>query len=42
MITSRSADKHRERAAEVGVNAYLTKPYSDAELLARMDQVLAA
>ncbi|MBV2235851.1 MAG: Hpt domain-containing protein [Sterolibacterium sp.] len=34
MITSRIADKHREHALALGVNAYLGKPYDDEELLA--------
>jgi chemosensory pili system protein ChpA (sensor histidine kinase/response regulator) len=33
MITSRSADKHRARAMELGANAYVTKPYQDESLL---------
>jgi chemotaxis protein histidine kinase CheA/ActR/RegA family two-component response regulator len=33
MITSRSMDKHRRQAMSVGVNVYLTKPYTDIELL---------
>ena len=33
MITSRSGDKHRARAAELGVQRYLIKPYQEAELL---------
>jgi chemosensory pili system protein ChpA (sensor histidine kinase/response regulator) len=33
MITSRSMDKHRRQALSVGVNVYLTKPYTDLELL---------
>ncbi|WP_053195147.1 hybrid sensor histidine kinase/response regulator [Herbaspirillum hiltneri] len=33
MITSRTAAKHRERAMELGVNAYLGKPYQDDVLL---------
>jgi len=33
MITSRSLDKHRRQALASGVNVYLTKPYSDQELL---------
>jgi chemotaxis protein histidine kinase CheA/ActR/RegA family two-component response regulator len=33
MITSRSLDKHREQAKRVGVDYYVTKPYTDAELL---------
>ncbi len=33
MITSRSMDKHRRQARTMGVDVYLTKPYSDQELL---------
>jgi chemosensory pili system protein ChpA (sensor histidine kinase/response regulator) len=33
MITSRSQDKHRRMAEQAGVNAYITKPYNDADLL---------
>jgi chemosensory pili system protein ChpA (sensor histidine kinase/response regulator) len=33
MITSRIAQKHRDYAAELGVNHYLGKPYSEDELL---------
>ncbi len=33
MITSRSMDKHRRQALAAGVNVYLTKPYTDLELL---------
>lgn len=33
MITSRSGEKHRQRAREIGVNGYLTKPYQEAELI---------
>ncbi|HRH87868.1 MAG TPA: response regulator, partial [Rubrivivax sp.] len=34
MITSRIAQKHRDHAAQLGVNHYLGKPYSEEELLA--------
>jgi chemosensory pili system protein ChpA (sensor histidine kinase/response regulator) len=34
MITSRTADKHRNHALELGVDAYLGKPYPEDELLA--------
>ncbi len=34
MISSRTAQKHRDYAAELGVNHYLGKPYSEEELLA--------
>jgi chemosensory pili system protein ChpA (sensor histidine kinase/response regulator) len=33
MITSRTADKHRSYAAEIGVNVFLGKPYQEDELL---------
>jgi len=33
MITSRTADKHRNFAFEIGVNHYLGKPYQEDELL---------
>jgi chemosensory pili system protein ChpA (sensor histidine kinase/response regulator) len=33
MITSRTADKHRQYALELGVNHYLGKPYQEDELL---------
>jgi len=33
VISSRSAPKHRSRAAELGVNVYLGKPYEESELL---------
>ena len=42
MITSRTADKHRNHALELGVNAYLGKPYRDDELVAVMRELIAA
>jgi chemosensory pili system protein ChpA (sensor histidine kinase/response regulator) len=33
MITSRTAEKHRNYARELGVNEYLGKPYQEEELL---------
>ncbi len=36
MITSRTADKHRNYAREIGVNVYLGKPYQEEELLAHI------
>jgi chemosensory pili system protein ChpA (sensor histidine kinase/response regulator) len=33
MITSRTAEKHRNYATEIGVNHYLGKPYDEDELL---------
>jgi chemosensory pili system protein ChpA (sensor histidine kinase/response regulator) len=33
MITSRTADKHRNHALEIGVNEYMGKPYQEDQLL---------
>ena len=33
MITSRTGEKHRERALSLGVNDYMGKPYQESELL---------
>ncbi len=33
MITSRSGEKHKARAIEIGVNDYLGKPYQDHQLM---------
>ena len=33
VISSRTAEKHRSRAAALGVNAFIGKPYQEAELL---------
>ncbi|MDT8386105.1 MAG: Hpt domain-containing protein [Thiogranum sp.] len=33
MITSRTGDKHRQRAMQIGVNRYLGKPFQEIELL---------
>ncbi|MDR0247283.1 MAG: Hpt domain-containing protein [Burkholderiales bacterium] len=41
MITSRTADKHRTRAEELGVDAYLGKPYQEEELLETIRKSLA-
>ena len=38
MITSRTGQKHRERAMAIGVNDYLGKPYQESQLLARIAQ----
>jgi chemotaxis protein histidine kinase CheA/ActR/RegA family two-component response regulator len=42
MITSRSTEKHREQAMRAGVDFYLTKPYSDADLLKHVHNALQA
>ena len=40
MITSRTGEKHKARAIEIGVNDYLGKPYQDVELLKAIEQQL--
>ncbi len=40
MITSRTADKHRRYAAEIGVNVYLGKPYNEEELLKHLRNLI--
>ena len=42
MITSRIADKHRNYAYEMGVDAYLGKPYQEEELLQLIDNIINA
>jgi len=39
MITSRTGAKHRERGLSLGVNDYLGKPYQEAQLLGRIEQL---
>ena len=40
MITSRTGDKHRERAQQIGVNNYLGKPYQENDLLDSIHQII--
>ena len=40
MITSRTGEKHRERAFSLGVNQYMGKPFQEAELLANIESIL--
>ena len=42
MITSRTGEKHRQRALELGVERYLGKPYQEADLLQNVNEVLKA
>ncbi|NCW85524.1 MAG: hybrid sensor histidine kinase/response regulator [Oxalobacteraceae bacterium] len=41
MITSRMADRHRERALQLGATAYMGKPYSEQALLTQLTQIMA-
>ena len=40
MITSRTGDKHRERAQQIGVNDYLGKPYQEGDLLNSIHHII--
>ena len=40
MITSRTGDKHRNRAREIGVNNFLGKPYQENDLLASIHRLI--
>ena len=41
MITSRTGDKHRQRAMDIGVQKYLGKPYNESELLSYVKEVMS-
>ena len=40
MITSRTGDKHRDRALGLGANGYLGKPYQEAVLFEAINEVI--
>jgi chemosensory pili system protein ChpA (sensor histidine kinase/response regulator) len=40
MITSRSGEKHRAKAIEIGVNDYLSKPYQEGALIAAIEALI--
>lgn len=40
MITSRSGEKHRERALAIGVNEYMSKPFMDVKLIKSISDLL--
>jgi chemosensory pili system protein ChpA (sensor histidine kinase/response regulator) len=41
MITSRTMAKHRQQAEQAGVNSYITKPFTEDEVLASVDRQLS-
>ncbi len=41
MITSRAGAKHRQKAFELGVDMYMSKPYQEEELFKNIDTLLA-
>ena len=42
IISSRTAEKHRAQAAQLGVNGFLGKPYEESELLGFVSRFIAA
>ena len=40
MLTSRSSDKHRQLAMQLGAKAYFSKPYNEQELLRTLDEII--
>ena len=40
MITSRTGEKHRERAKQIGVDRYLGKPFQENELMLEINELL--
>lgn len=42
MITSRAAEKHRDKAFELGVSEYVTKPYEDVQLVESIKKLAGA
>ncbi len=41
MISSRTGEKHQQRATSLGVNKFLGKPYQEDELLGLLDELLS-
>ena len=42
MITSRTGEKHRQRAMELGVDQYMGKPFQEEQLVKTLNQLLTA
>ncbi len=40
MLTSRSSDKHRQLASQLGARAYFSKPYNEQELLRTLETII--
>jgi len=40
MLTSRSSDKHRQLATQLGARAYFSKPYNEQELLRTLEAII--
>ena len=42
MITSRTGEKHKEKAFSIGVNEFLGKPYQEEELMKNINKIFDA
>ena len=42
VLTSRAATKHQQRADQLGADAYIVKPYQDAQLLNTLNSLINA
>jgi two-component system, chemotaxis family, sensor histidine kinase and response regulator PixL len=42
MLTSRSSQKHRKIAMNLGASAYFSKPFNEAEILATLSELILA
>jgi chemosensory pili system protein ChpA (sensor histidine kinase/response regulator) len=42
MLSSRSSEKHRQLAMNLGASGYFTKPYTEPELLGTLKSLIAA
>ncbi|WP_414541989.1 response regulator [Nostoc sp. CCY0012] len=40
MLTSRSSDKHRQLAMQLGARAYFSKPYNEQDLLKTLEEII--
>jgi len=40
MITSRTGEKHKQRAMDIGVNRYMGKPFQENQLLQTIEELL--
>jgi CheY-like chemotaxis protein len=41
VVTSRDAEKHRKRAAELGANSYITKPFTREQLAHCLENLIS-
>jgi chemosensory pili system protein ChpA (sensor histidine kinase/response regulator) len=41
MITSRTGEKHRARALQIGIASYMGKPYQEEELIDNIQSAIA-